>query len=120
MKLISDENVPHLINEYLRTKDVDLVSVKELGLSRSPDNIITEEAHRLERVILTFDLGFTRLRNISGTTKYGLIIIRHKGKIPQNLFKIIDKFLEKYKDSDFIRKIVVIDSHKFRVRDIPM
>lgn len=119
MKLISDENIPHIINNYFKTNKVDVVTSKDLGLTSAPDEHYIIQAQKLRRTILTGDLGFTKLTNILDTTKYGLILLRYKGKIPEGLYKVLAIFIVEYRSKSLNGKIIVVDQHKFRVRDIP-
>lgn len=119
MKLISDENVPDIVNNYFKNNKIDVVTPKDLGLISAPDEYYIIQAQKLQRTILTGDLGFTKLTNILETSKYGLILLRYKGKIPEFLFKVIDLFITEHKAKSLKGKIVVIDQHKFRIREIP-
>ena len=119
MKLISDENVPQILNDYNRNSKVDVLTSRELGLASAPDEDYITQAHKLKRTILTGDFGFTKLTNILETTKYGLILLRFKGKIPENLYTVLDIFTTEYRTKSLKGKIIVIDQHKFRVRNIP-
>lgn len=120
MKLISDENIPQVLNNYFKDNKVDALTSKELGLTSAPDEDYIFQAQKLHRTVLTGDFGFTKLTNIKDTTKFGLILLRYKGKIPENLYAVLDIFITEYKTKSLNGKIIVIDQHKFRVRDIPI
>lgn len=120
MKLLSDECVPKLVNDFLRSLQIDLKTAQEQDLIQTPDSVVISEALKLKRIILTNDLDFTKLANIPKTTRYGLILIRYKGRITEDLLKVLKAFVKKYKNKNLENTIVVIDSRKFRIRKIPI
>ena len=60
IRLYLDENLTPKIAEQLKLRDIDAVSVRELGTLGDSDESHLEQATRLGRVLVTSDIDFLR------------------------------------------------------------
>ena len=88
----------------------------EFGLSGSDDETVFEKAQRQGRIFVTVDLRFVTRLVLSKSNYYGVILLRYKGKIPQELLEVLSKFIKSYEKKDLKNTLVVIDREKFRIR----
>lgn len=85
LRFLSDEDFNALIVRGLvrRMPDLDIVGVKEVGLSAAEDPIVLEWATQAGRILLTHDvntmLGFADARIRNGAHHMGVV------KVPQSL-----------------------------------
>ncbi len=56
-----DENVPVEVARQLRSRDIDVVTARDLGLLGASDRVHLENATALRRVLCTFDADYLRL-----------------------------------------------------------
>lgn len=113
--LLSDECVPELVNRFLETNLIKVLRVSDLKLSSEPDEIIFKEAQLLKLPLLTIDIKFISQIYQQKSTTNGLILLRYKGKINENLLAIIRLFLDNHDLSKLKNTLVVIDDKKFRI-----
>jgi len=75
MKFLADEDVPYDNVEFLRSNDVDVISV--LNVQRSlKDKEIMEYARKENRIIITFDKDFIELALNQNIESTGIILLR--------------------------------------------
>ena len=56
-----DENVPVEVARQLRSRGIDVVTARDLGLLGASDRVYLENATALGRVLCTFDADYLRL-----------------------------------------------------------
>ena len=90
--LYMDENVAKSITEGLRRRDVDVLTVREDGLSGEPDPTVFDRATELQRVLFTQDDDFLaegNRRQVEGVSFSGVIYAHQRnvsiGKCVQDL-----------------------------------
>ena len=115
MRLLFDENVPKLIVDYFRYLKIDLKTVYELNLDRSPDAKIVRRSNTLRRTLVTRDLGLIKITSYSDATKFGLILIRHKDPVTANLLSVISDFVSYVKNKSIKDTLIVIDENKYEL-----
>jgi len=118
VKLFLDESVPKIIKEILLNVEVPVVDVFELGLSGSDDEVVLAEAQKRRRTFVTVDLKFVTRIFLSKGKHYGVILLRYKGKVPEELLRVLTEFLKKYQEKELKNTLIVIDREKFRIRRI--
>jgi predicted nuclease of predicted toxin-antitoxin system len=74
--VLCDENVASGVVEYLRARDMDVVTVRECGLSGEPDRHLLEYALHDNRVVLTHDGDFGQLAIAGGQPFIGIVFLR--------------------------------------------
>jgi len=63
LRVLCDEHIPYPVIAGLRRRELDVVSVQELGLSSSDDETILDEALNHNRVVYACDTDFLRLHS---------------------------------------------------------
>lgn len=76
MKFLTDVAVPRLIIDSLRARGHDVQRVHEVGLDRSADGDIMEQARKTGRSVITHDLDFGTLLAASGDDAPSVVILR--------------------------------------------
>ena len=61
LPLLCDEHIPHAIVEGLRRRGINVVTVQEIGLCSTRDEVIMARARQDGRTIYTRDADFLRL-----------------------------------------------------------
>lgn len=118
MKLFLDESVPKIVREVLFDTQASVVDVSELGLSGVEDETVFGEAQKRGMVFVTVDLRFVTRIFLSKKEHCGVILLRYKGKVPEELLNVLKTFIRRYKRKTLENTLVVLDKEKFRVRKL--
>ena len=76
LKFLADENIDPELVAFLRSKEIDVIDIKELSLEGSKDADILTFAHGLNRVILTHDDDFGKIIYTQKVSFTGIAYIR--------------------------------------------
>jgi predicted nuclease of predicted toxin-antitoxin system len=92
MKFLADENISTKVVGHLRSKGIDIVSVRELmpGIS---DESVLETANKQKRVIITFDDDFGELIFGRKLRVQGIILLKFVPKSSQHIVDTISNVL---------------------------
>lgn len=115
--LLSDECIPDLINYFFKDNLVKIISVKDLKLIGEPDEIIFKKVLSLKLPLITLDIKFVGQIYQTQSNKYGVILLRYKGRVKEKLLLNIKKFITKEDLLNLAMKIIVIDEQKYRISD---
>ena len=112
-KLLSDECVPEILNKFLEKSSIQIFRVKDLDLRGMPDQSIYEKASELKLAIMTMDVKFASELYQKFQYNRGIILVRHKGRVDENLLLSFKNFIRK----DLVKiknKITIIDQQKYQ------
>lgn len=113
--LLSDECVPEVVNKFLENNNITVYRPADLELTSQPDEIVFEKANQLKLPIITLDIKFVGQIYREKSYLNGLILLRYKGKVTNNLLLSIRKFLAETTLDQIQNRIVVIDEVKYRI-----
>ncbi len=82
MKFLADMGVSLTTVEALRAADHDAIHLRDEGLIRLPDPMITAKAVAEGRIVLTFDLDFGDILATAGSKGPSVIIFRLRNQTP--------------------------------------
>jgi predicted nuclease of predicted toxin-antitoxin system len=75
-KILADENIDQSVVAYLKSKNLDVYSVKDSHLHGSPDSDILSFAVSQQRVILTHDTDFTTIVYTDRAAFLGIVFLQ--------------------------------------------
>ena len=75
LSLLCDEQIPYQVIEGLRRREIDVVSIQQMGLRSTPDEVILDIAQQHGRVIYSCDADSLRL-HATGTLHAGILYHR--------------------------------------------
>ena len=116
MRLFADESTPHNLVQHLRNSGIEVITVKEKGLSGAEDEKVLKFAVDNKLTLLTADLDFGNILLYPPATHLGVIVVRYYPKVTPQLLKVISLFIENYKGQNLEKTLVIIDKNKYRVR----
>ena len=111
--MLSDECVPEILNKFLEKSSIQIFRVKDLDLRGMPDQSIYEKASELKLAIMTMDVKFANELYQKFQYNRGIILVRHKGRVGENLLLSFKNFIRK----DLVKiknKITIIDQQKYQ------
>ena len=103
---LADENVAPRTVAELRSRGVDVVTVKDIGLKGAPDVDVLAYAVRTERVALTHDADFGTLALREGASFVGIVYLRPGNLDPVAVVRCVDALAKV--DIDFATRFIVV------------
>jgi predicted nuclease of predicted toxin-antitoxin system len=88
MKFLADENISAKVVNALRSKDIEVVSIKEVA-SNLDDETVLEPANIQNRILITFDADFGELVFKKKSKTKGIILLKFTPKSSQHVSETI-------------------------------
>jgi predicted nuclease of predicted toxin-antitoxin system len=108
---------PHLAR-WLAENGYDAVHASDIGLYKTKDREILEEARKHHRIIITADLDFPQLLAISHAKDPGIILFRGGNYNEKEMLNLLKRVLDNVKEEKIVDSIIVVD--KTRIRRCPL
>ena len=93
MKFLADENISQKVVNSLRSKGIDIISLKELT-SGVIDETVLYIANQQQRVLITFDSDFSELIFKQKLKSRGVILLKFTPRSSQQVAEIISNALK--------------------------
>ncbi len=120
MKFLIDMPVSPQIATWLIEKGHDAVHASNVGLYKTKDKDILEEARRQGRVIITADLDYPQLLAMSRSKDPGIILFRGGNYSEQEMLNLLKKVFDCVEESKLLNSITVVDKARIRRRRLPI
>lgn len=118
LRLLLDQNLRVETSDFLRQLELelDVVSTRELRMSRASDRDIAEVAVAEDRVIVTFNHDFGDLRDfpIGGTP--GVIRLRIEPQTLETVHPVLETVFRRIDHKKFKRALTTVTKDKVRIR----
>jgi predicted nuclease of predicted toxin-antitoxin system len=96
VRLLADENCPHVLVRQLRERGHDVVWVREVQPGAGDEDVVAR-ATRETRVLLTFDKDFGEIAYRTGVAApSGVILLRISTPGPDAVAEVVMETLDKY------------------------
>ena len=120
MKLLLDMGLAPRTADFLRGAghDADHVGIRKLP--KLPDSEIMALAASEGRVMITFDLEFSRIVALQRRSQPSIILIRLDHFSTDGVNSMLMNLLERHAAELEAGAIIVIDEHRVRVRSLPI
>ena len=116
VKFIADECVGLTTIKLLRQLGYSVVSAKEAPLSGKSDFEILKQAIKAKRILVTEDIDFGNIILYPPKFHHGIILLRFRHKLENNIHNTLATLLEKLKPADFNKTLIIVDADKYRLR----
>jgi predicted nuclease of predicted toxin-antitoxin system len=111
-----DENLPRSLAPRLQASGFAVEDVRDLGLRGAPDTKIFEVARARDRVLLTGDLGFSRLLRSSPKSP-AVVLVRLPNEWPTTAVNdLIERSLASLSEALVPGSLIVIEPRRIRIR----
>ena len=117
MKLLLDQDVYAITEQFLRGLNYDVISASELHLSRAADIEILHIAQLKERILITRDRDYSELvfvKNIHA----GVIFLRVLPSTLQSVHKELQTVLRSYSEEQLRTSFIVVEGGRHRIRKL--
>jgi predicted nuclease of predicted toxin-antitoxin system len=119
MRILTDQDIYNITIEWLKKEGHDVITVKELGMSRSPDEKILEKATEMQRLFITRDKDFGALVFLKRKSSFGVILLRSNPADIEETQEELKTLLKEYKEKELHNLFCVVESTQYRIRHLP-
>jgi predicted nuclease of predicted toxin-antitoxin system len=120
MNLLLDMGLAPRTADYLRGQGHDADHLTHRGLQRISDQNIMQLAADEGRIVVTFDLEFSRILAIQRMVNPSVILLRLERFTTDDVNLILSDVLAKHAAELTSGAIIVVDPHRVRVRSLPI
>lgn len=114
-QIIADENVPRSVINWLKKKDLNVVTISEVNLRGAKDKAIAEFAAKNSMTILTLDNDFAQLYFNLQRGKMTVILVKATPSTPANIIEVLEATLDRINIAKIQNKLVLITRKKIRI-----
>src|SRR3954465_2947129 len=105
MKILVDENIPHVTIEYLRNQGHDVLVLHGTSAQGMTDEALWEQAQRERRLVISTDKGFVAQRN---EKHCGLLVVRLRQPNEQKIHVRITRAMKQFEEQAWPGLLVVM------------
>ncbi len=119
-QFLLDMGVPPKLVSFLRDKGYPTVHANDLGLSHASDRVLLDYAIAHDLILLTTDLGFSKIVALEGIVAPGLIIMRLDNPSVEAMTSHLNKLVSNVKIGEMRGMLVIVEPHRLRKRKLPI
>jgi predicted nuclease of predicted toxin-antitoxin system len=120
MKLLLDQNLSADAAVILRSRGMDAIHAREVGLETAEDNAILKWCRTEDRIVITLDADFHALLALAGARTPSVVRIRIEGLRDEALAALIQRVIA-LAEADLQRgSVVTVTETSIRVRKLPL
>jgi predicted nuclease of predicted toxin-antitoxin system len=120
MKLLLDMGLAPRTADYLRTLGHDADHLGTRGLATLPDPDVMSLAVSEGRIVVTFDLDFSRIIALQRVVQPSVVLFRLDQFTTDEINAKLGNILSQYAAELAAGAIIVVDSHRVRLRSLPI
>lgn len=120
MKLLLDMGLAPRTADFLQALGHDADHIGKRGLPRLPDAEIMALAVREDRVVVTFDLDFSRIIALQRHVQPSVILFRLERSTTDAINSLLASLLTSYEAELQAGAIIVVDPGRLRIRSLPV
>jgi len=116
MRFLADQDIYQITIDNLREWGQDLLTAKEIGLQKSPDEDLLKRAKGENRLLLTRDKGFGGLVFLNKELSTGVILLRMTPVNAEEVHLELHRLLEEHREDELRSVFSVVEPHRHRIR----
>jgi predicted nuclease of predicted toxin-antitoxin system len=118
MKFKIDENLPEELAQLLRESGWDASSVVLQQLGGTDDPRLAEICAAENRILVTFDRGFSNIRTYPPARGPGVIVFRLKSQDKPHVLAVSVRVIEMLRQHELQNELWIIHESRIRIRSI--
>jgi predicted nuclease of predicted toxin-antitoxin system len=119
MRCLIDQDVYHFTIVWLREEGHDIITAKELGMSRADDEVLLRKAGEIDRLFLTRDKDFGTLVFLKAALSNGVIFLRMAPANFEEVHQQLRRLLREHTQEELMQRYCVVEPHRYRIRRLP-
>ncbi|HWL95550.1 MAG TPA: DUF5615 family PIN-like protein [Phycisphaerae bacterium] len=116
MRFKTDENVHPEIADLLRAHGHDAVTIWDQGLRGNPDSGIASVCRSEGRTIVTFDLGFSDIREYPPEEFSGIIVLRLALQHRRHVYRAMQRVISMLAREPLAGRLWIVEESDLRIR----
>jgi predicted nuclease of predicted toxin-antitoxin system len=113
-----DENLPEELSQLFRKAGWDSLSVVDQQLSGAQDPRLAEVCRAEQRILVTFDRGFSNIRAYPPTDNPGMIVFRLKSQDKISVLAVAERLVGALKDRKLNNELWIVHEDRIRIRRV--
>ena len=118
MRFLTDQDVYRGTVEKLRAWGHDVITAKEMGLQRAPDEELLKAAGRTTRLLVTRDKDFGALVFLKKSYPAGVVFLRMSPSTAEDVHKELLQLLGEHDEAQLQHCFSVVERNRYRLRRI--
>ncbi|HVE70129.1 MAG TPA: DUF5615 family PIN-like protein [Thermoanaerobaculia bacterium] len=118
MKFKVDENLPGELSELLREAGWDSLTVEDERLSGEPDSRLAAICISEERILVTFDRGFSNIRSFPPATSPGMVVFRLKSQDKRHVLAVAAHLVDMLRARELRNELWIVHENRVRIRHV--
>jgi len=119
MRFKVDENLPEELAQLLRDAGWDAATVVEQNLGGSDDTRIRDVCDHEDRILITFDRGFSNIRAYAPESHPGFVVFRLRSQDKPHVLSVAARLIAALHQHDLNRELWIVDESRIRIRSAP-
>lgn len=116
MKILADQDVYRLTVEQLKQWGHDVITAKELGIHKSPDEELLKAGRKTRRLLITRDKDFGSLIFLRTQESVGVILLRMGPKTIDRVHSELHRLFHEQDEEILKKSFCVVESKRYRIR----
>ena len=116
MKFKVDENLPEDLSRLFQDAGWDSLTVEQQRLSGEIDPRLAEICAAEDRILVTFDRGFSNIRLYPPPNAPGMIVFRLKSQDKRHVLIVSGRLIEALRSRELRNELWIVHEHRIRIR----
>jgi predicted nuclease of predicted toxin-antitoxin system len=116
MKFKVDENLPEELSEFLCNAGWDCMSVVQQQLGGEDDPKLDEVCRAENRILITFDRGFSNIQTYPPAYRAGIIVLRLKSQDKQHVLRVGIRLVQALRQRELHGELWIVHENRIRIR----
>lgn len=116
MKFKVDENLPDELSQLFRDSGWDSRTIEEQELSGEADARLAEICAAEERILVTFDRGFSNIRAFPPSNSSGLIVFRLQSQDKRHVLSVAARLINALRERELRNELWIVHENRIRIR----
>jgi len=118
VKFKVDENLPEEVTQLLRDAGWDALSVVDQKMGGEDDPTLARVCEAEDRILVTFDRGFTDIRTYPPTIGPGMIVLRLKRQDKPAVLTVAARVIQTLMHRDLKNELWIVHDNRIRIRSV--
>jgi predicted nuclease of predicted toxin-antitoxin system len=118
VKFKVDENLPDEVSHLLGSSGWDSWTIEEQRLSGEIDSRLAEICSAEERILVTFDRGFSNIRAYPPSSCPGMIVFRLKNQDKRHVLSVAARLVDALKRRELRNELWIVHENRVRIRAV--
>lgn len=116
MRFKVDENLPEELTQLLRESGWDYLGIVEQRLGGARDPRINEVCDAENRILITFDLGFSNIRAYAPEGHPGFIVFRLRSQDKPHVLGVSARLVAALRERELRNELWIVEEDRIRIR----